>query len=643
MTVSNNVARFPDLAGVRSMLADRQPVPIVRRKDSPPPHIPREGQEAGIRSAANDKGWLPDAIGLPKLCPVHPLGISGSVGYFLDPIGQVQSLAPPYGKGHILGLFGGDDNFLAWAWPRHGSKGIDGFAAEKAAAALIMACNAKGPWDSVEKVRGRGCWRARDGSIVLHRGTKVHISGRDHPPGDIEGFIYPTRPRLESPWPAEIGINPATALRPLLKTWNWSRPEVDPQLLLGWYVAAMIGGALDWRPTVYLTGDAATGKSTLQELGKGLVGEYMIQSTDTTSAGLYQHLGTDALAISVDEFEGKSDTRAAEKVLELARQSCSGGLMLRGGDRHNPVEFRARSCFMFSSINTPPLRPQDLSRMAVLRLQPLPKMAPEQVAELRAALDPHVLKNIGRMMLRRALDEWQRFPATLLAYKGALAAAGMDSRGQDTFGTLLACADLVEFEGWDEARLLTVVDGEDELVAWADLMRVDRMAEFEDRAANWRKCLSHLLGVRVDAWRTGGGKISTVGQLLQSLWDSRDVDVLTARAQLGNAGLGIVARMGNCREGLWLAVPNQSPLVRELFNGSDWGGAIGASVWAGALRQSPEWVAGKTFAEGGGLHQAGKQRVNGDVVPCTMISLAALYGEGGLMAKTQEELNEKLV
>lgn len=641
MTEPSKVVRFADLAGVRAMLSDRKPVPMVRRKDSPEPSISRDGEEAGVRSVTNEKGWVPSALGLPKLCPVHPLGVSGDACYFLDPIGQVRMLAPPFGKGHLLGLFGGDENFLAWAWPRHGKSGIDGFAAEKAAAALIMACTALGPWHSVEKVRGRGCWRARDGSIVLHRGTKVHISGKDHPPGDLEGFIYPTRPELPSPWPDDVLINPATALRPLLQTWNWARPTVDPQLLLGWYAAALVGGALDWRPTIYLTGDAATGKSTLQELGKGLVGDYAIQSTDTTSAGLYQHMGTDALAIMVDEFEGKSDTRSAEKVLELARQSCSGGLMLRGGDRHNPVEFRARSCFMFSSINTPPLRPQDLSRMAVLRLAPLRKMSPEETAELRAAINPHDLKNIGRMMLRRMLDQWYRFPETLLAFKGALMVAGMDSRGQDTFGTLLACADLVEHDGWDEARLKTVVDGEDELVAWADLMRVDRMAEFEDRAANWRKCLSHLLGVRVDAWR--GGQQSVIGQLLQDLWDQRDCDVGTARRQLGNAGLGIVARLGNCKEGLWLAVPNQSPLVRDLFNGSDWGGAVGASVWSGALRQSPRWEPGKTYAEGSGIHDVAKARINGDVVPCTLISLYALYGDGGLMAKTAEELAERLV
>jgi len=37
-----------------------------------------------------------------------------------------------------------------WAWPREGKKGIDGFAAEDANAALLPACAWKGVWDAVE-------------------------------------------------------------------------------------------------------------------------------------------------------------------------------------------------------------------------------------------------------------------------------------------------------------------------------------------------------------------------------------------------------------------------------------------------------------------------------------------------------------
>jgi hypothetical protein len=434
------------LAAVHALVADAEPVVSLRRfEGDPEPGLPRAGVDPGR--------WLPSALGLPEDCPVVPLGIAGNVAWYIDPIGQVQSFAPPYGKGHLLGLFCGRANYLTWAWPRWGKKGIDGYAAEAAAAALVGACAAKGPWNSVEKIRGRGAWLSSGGGLVLHTGTDLLIGGRREPPGEIDGYVYPTRPAIAGPWPAPVeeAQNPARLLLPLLRSWQWGRPEVDPVLLLGWIGAAFLGGALPWRPAVYLTGDAATGKSTLQALIKGLLGDSLVQAVDTSAAGLYQHIGNDSLPIAVDELEGESDTRKTVAVLKLMRIASSGGLMLRGGDRHNPVEFRARSCFLFSSINTPPLRPQDLSRMAILRLNRLPSGQPSP------DLDARSLAVVGRCILRRLAEEWPRFAETFAAFKGELAAGGMDGRGQDTFGTLLACADLIAHAGWSEERLRAAV------------------------------------------------------------------------------------------------------------------------------------------------------------------------------------------
>jgi phage/plasmid-associated DNA primase len=53
-------------------------------------------------------------------------------------------------------------------------------------------------------------------------------------------------------------------------------------LLLGWIGAAFLGGALPWRPAGYLTGEAATGKSTLQALIKGLLGDSLVQAVDNS-------------------------------------------------------------------------------------------------------------------------------------------------------------------------------------------------------------------------------------------------------------------------------------------------------------------------------------------------------------------------
>lgn len=605
-----------NLGAVQALIEDAKPVASVSRFD-------RDPEPGGKLDGVLPGQWVPDRLGLPKSCPVIPLGIAGSTGWFIDPIGQVQLLAPPYGKGHLLGLFCGRSDYLTWAWPRYGKNGIDGYAAEQAAAALLAACAAKGPWHAVEKIRGRGAWLTADGQLILHLGTSLSLAGRPEPPGEIDGFVYPTRPEIAGPWPspsvnpsgpgpAEETRNPARLLRPLIQSWNWARPDIDPQLLLGWIGAAFVGGALPWRPTVYITGDKGAGKSTVQELVKGLVGDWMIQAVDTSAAGLYQHIGHDCLAIAVDELEGRADGRKAKAVLELARISASGGLMLRGGDRHTGVEFRARSCFLFSSINTPPLEPQDLSRMALLRLHKL------DLDATPPDLDAQTLSVLGRLILQRLVAQWERYRYTWKCFRDELRRGGMDARGCDTFGTLLACADLIEYDGWNEDRLKTATAGGD-LVVWHELMAVGRMHEFEDSTENWLLCLNHMLSFPVDAWRNSTR--TTPGQVLESWFKNTDFDgdVVKVRNVLGQAGLGLQRRGG--RHGDWLVIPNQNPLTRRLFEGTKWVGDMGASVWAGALRQATPEIA-----------EPGQCKVNGVKSRATLVSLGQLYGPGGIMA-----------
>lgn len=611
MTAAKSAASVTSLADVRNvkaMLAEAEPVVIVGKLKTGIAHS-RGGVDPGE--------WKPGALGLPEDCPVTPLGVSGDALILLDTIGQVRVLDKPYGKLSILNLFGGRLDYLEWAWPRWGKdRTLNGFANEEALAALIRACKAKGAWEASDRTRGRGCWIDAGGSMVVHTGDKVMMRDRYETPGEYDGRVYPTRPRIARPWTADedVPFSPAGLLRPLLRTWNWARPDVDPHLLLGWVGAAILGAALPWRPMAYLTGDKGTGKSTLQELVKGLLGSWLIQTTNTTAAGIYQHVGTDALPVSIDEFEGQDDNRAAKRVLELARQASSGGQGLRGGDRGTGTEFVIRSAFLFSSINAPPMRPQDLSRMALLRLQ---KLTPGTAGP---TLDPTTLGIVGRCMMRRLIDEWPRFHETFNAFAGELAEAGMDGRGQAQFGTLLTCADMIEHEGWHEERLRFAVDADGDLVPWRELLRPQTMAEFEDANENWRACLSHLLSVRVEAWRSG--KRHTIGQVIQAYFDNDDCDVLSANDQLAQAGLRIV--FPHDRGGphhAWLAVHNQGPLIRDLFEGSIWAGDYGAGLWSAALRQGPQ----------GRLWMLGQTRVNGVQARATLLSLDGLYGKDGLM------------
>ena len=227
--------------------------------------------------------------------------------------------------------------------------------------------------------------------------------------------------------------------------------------------------------------------------------------------------------------------------------------MLRGGAEHKGVEFQARSTFLFSSINAPPLQPQDLSRMALLRLQKLP----EDAEALR--FDEAELAMMGRKILRILCDNWHRFPATWSAYKEMLAGAGHDGRGQDTFGTLLACVDLLAEPIADK---LGVPLGP-EINDWKLLLQARGMAEYADALPNWWNCLSRLLSVPVEAWRNGTKQV--VGQIVDDLVNGRG-DYQDDKKLLAQAGLGIPRP--KAIDDLWLAIPEPKypnpPVVHRL-------------------------------------------------------------------------------
>ncbi len=561
---------------------------------------PRPGEPMEIgKEKVKPGAWMPDELGLPANCPVIPLGVDNDEYFFLDTIGQLRIFAAnTFSQKTITSLFMGRHFFLYWAWPRFKAVGdgefeVSGWRAELATEDLMMACARKGPWNAIDAMRGRGAWRGPDGELIVHCGNSLIANGKRLGLGESGGAVYATRPPLPRPWPQPIDPEregPAVSLLTLLRTWNWRRPEIDPLLFLGWIVAAFLGGALGWRPIIFITGDKATGKSTLQLLLKSVMGKWLIQAGDTTAAGIYQQLHFDSLPVAVDEMEGKADNRKALALLELARLAASGMLMFRGGESHTGIQFNARSSFAFSSINTPPLEPQDLSRMGLLQLRKLPEGAAQP------SIDEAQMGRLGRQLLRRATDNWDRFPATLKAYRQALAQAGHDGRGQDTFGTLLACADLVIDA---DADALGLKMGEDarSLDYWTIRMRAKGMTEYENQNENWRACLDMLLTKPVEGWKHNTYK--TVGQLLEKLHLKRgrgeELTHSGARELLNETGLTLQFQKRDPSDVNELSlpclvIPNDHPSLAALFRGTKWEGAPGAGVWRGALAQAPESI-----------------------------------------------------
>jgi len=558
------------------------------------------------RGGALPGKWTPNALGMPveDPCPVVPLGREGPLYHLMDSAGQFRSFtASDFSHSGIQDLFARAPNWPKWCAPRYGrapaakdgeaakAPPIKSFQDDDIREMLMKACSEVGQFSADNKLRGRGAWRLRDGSLIYHAGEELWrcelragvAFWRPQETGMVDNHLYPLLPEIPPPYdqPISAADNPAGDILQTLRCWRFERPDVDPVLLLGWIGVAFLGGALDWRPAVVLVGDKGTGKSTLQKGLEDLFGDALFHSADTTAAGIYQKMAHDARPVAVDELEAGADNRKVDAVVRLMRAASSGALASRGGADHHGVEFQMRSAFLFSAINNPLQSAQDLSRVAILRLRPLDR---DQVMP-----PPIDADTAGRKILARLMIEWPRFAALYDEYAKALSAGGHDARGQKTYGTLLACADMML--GSELAAALGVPLSA-ELEYWSEHLAADRLPEVEDAAPNWRACLTWLLTAQVPFWRNGAR--TTVGKLLLDLVAlDGDFTIGQARNELALTGLGLMVpgEVAEHKLGYVLAVPNSSPLVGKLFDGTQWAGSPGAGgPWKDALRQAPAHI-----------------------------------------------------
>lgn len=539
-------------------------------------------------------------------CPVTPLGRDGKVFFFLTPGGQLVNYEDgKFGQSHIAALFAGSANdWLVREFPALSANGLlTGFKANYAQMSLFSACEAQGVFDPREKVRGLGCWRGANDELIQHLGDRVVIGDQSHKPGMIEGHVYPGRPAV--PPPLAGGTEAAREVLSDLMTWNWARGDLDARLLLGWIACAMMGAALDWRPMIFITGDAGSGKSSVQERLKKLMGPRLASTVDATPAALRQIVNHDAIGVSFDEIEADMNNTQGTDVMKLARVAASGGTTYRGSKDHNAAEFTLRGCFAFSAITPPSMRAQDMQRMAFLRLGPL-----KAGGRMKSYTDAE-MKRMGQQLAGRIGEGWHRWHDTLRAYEDGMERIQHNQRGAKQFGTLLAAADLLL---WDEVPEPDVVDG---LVRGLER---NELYEYENADPTWLKVLRHILAAQPDVWRNSGSP--SVAEVIRTWINAIGEDDKRAESRkLARAGLALTRdrKKGH----LWLAVPSTHQQISTMFNATDYRANGGDGLWTTALRGAEKWDAetGQGVFRTEMVPQLGRVR-------CTLIRLDAQVDTG---------------
>jgi putative DNA primase/helicase len=491
----------------------------------------------------------PPAPEIPTSAPFVCLGFSEGV-YYYQPgsTGQVISLSRSSHTGtNLLTLA----PLAYWETLFPSKTGANWLAA----ASSLFETQAKAGIFSADRIRGRGAWWD-DGRSVLHLGDRLLIDGTEQSISKAAGskFHYQRLASIDIPkrlelLPDELGME----IIDIASRFHWEVPA-SGLLLAGWIALAPICGAMQWRPHVWLTASAGSGKSAILDRFIGILLESMalFPEGNTTEAFIRQQLRADAIPVIFDEAESneKADRQRIQNILSLARVSSSSGrgVIGKGGADGTAQSFTIRSMFLLCSISTALKQGADQSRFAQLTLRNpsfLPK--PERIAHW-SALDADITRlctaEMGHRLLLRMVRQIPIIRDSVAVFRRAAAERFDSQRQGDQYGTLLAGA-------WSLANSRpATIDDAYELIdgnSW-DAYR-------EQTEADEERCLQHILQhpmrIELERMEVASGKVfnrvstttRTVWELVEAMGgtgDSKEITAEAAEPHLGRIGIRVV-------------------------------------------------------------------------------------------------------
>ncbi len=489
----------------------------------------------------------------PKKYYIVPLGYDGSDYYLLSNVNpQIQKISAS-----SLGTSSGLCRLqpLEYWENQYPAKNENGVAWTRAANEIMQECHARGVFRP-DKVRGRGVW-SDDGRIVYHMGDRLYYGGDEHSlhRNSLRSrYIYESSESLPP-----IHTNPLTeedcaGLIAASEMIRWKKKE-SAMFYVGWLAIAPVGGALSWRPHVWITGPSGSGKSyVLQNITRPILQDIAhFFRGQTTEAGIRQKTGSSTLPVMFDEFE-TNDSKSSERIksiLELARQasSDSDGIVAKGTTTGNAMEFKPQFSMMCASVRLNLVHEEDENRFAVLDIArgEIGKEQQDKFAilqELVADLGPE----FGRRLFARSIRNIDSIIASAKIFQDVIAEKFPMRVGQQ-YGALLA--------GWWSLLSSNAVDIERarSVVAGIDFSIVKDTVERNDE----EECLNWLLQKVVLSETEGNRFEGSIKEMLSHNIDS-----------MGQKYMDALQRAGISRTADFICIQSKHRSISEYYRNSKW-------------------------------------------------------------------------
>jgi putative DNA primase/helicase len=359
------------------------------------------------------------------------------------------------------------------------------------------------------KIRGRGAWIDK-GRIFIHCGSHLLVDNKQFALGDIDTeYWYELQHPLNLTTANPLTKDESHKILETIQKLSWVR-DVDCILLGGWVALAPICGVLNWRPHIWITGGAGSGKSwvnreILQKFTKDI--SISVQG-NTSEAGLREFIGNDAINVLFDEAEGENEHAQIQiqKVLQLMRSaSSSDGGVIAKGTGSGAKTYQIKSCFAFCSIVPQAIHNSDLRRITILELKK-GKLNNENFIELEKGFRKFATDDFVKRFQSRIINLIPNILKSIEVFTNAITEKLANRAMGDQLGALLGGC-------WHLSNdSIATVDDVMNLINECDFSEEQGLNSVSDEI----KCLQHILSIqiKVDTDHTGQ-HTRTVGELLE--------------------------------------------------------------------------------------------------------------------------------
>jgi putative DNA primase/helicase len=211
-----------------------------------------------------------------------------------------------------------------------------------------------GPFDP-KLMRGLGVW-SDDGRVFVNYGQGIYkvqdrmcVSNID-PHLKSKNFYTASSGEYVN-FDDELTDEESLKIADAIKSLNFKQ-EHDYVFVIGFLAIANVFGALDWRPHLWITAPAGSGKSWIMKKLRALIYFHLAFKKTPSVAGVEQNIGNHAKVTVIDEAEAGERVDA---VVSLARESSTldAGLSGKGTADGKGLLTEVNTCFMMASIEPP--------------------------------------------------------------------------------------------------------------------------------------------------------------------------------------------------------------------------------------------------------------------------------------------------